>query len=73
MIVNIFDYNMAFQNAHRALLVKHGRIPSPNHMTILQKLWQQEYGIRIIVGNCRFEKLDFATQQDATLFLLRWS
>jgi len=42
-------------------------------MTILQKLWQQEYGIRIIVGNCRFEKLDFATQQDATLFLLRWS
>jgi len=75
MIVDIRKVNIAFNNAHRALLEKYGHPPSGgNHWKTVKQWWEQEYGVRLIAdsGWARFDRLEFESEKDMTMFVLRW-
>lgn len=73
MIVNIGECGSAFSNAHKALLDRRGNMILGDHWRQMIEWWQEEYNIKVIAGNSRFEQLEFATEQDYTMFMLKWA
>ena len=68
VIVVIADIEKAFQNAHFALLKKRCR-PQQN-LSMMKQWWWEEYEVTVIDD---WFALEFNSEQEITMFLLRWS
>ena len=75
MIVDIGKIHVVFNNAHRALLDKYGTPKSGDHWQKTCAMWEQEYDVRLIsdVNWARVDRLEFKSEEDMTMFLLKWS
>jgi len=71
VIVKISEISQVFYHAHMALV--NGRKFPDNHWKEMVNLWEKEYGVKVISKNGRFYSLEFASEVDCTVFLLRWS
>ena len=61
----------SFHKAHTALTQRYAYL-NPSRKK-LRELWKQVYGIKIIIENERWCAVEFDTEEDYTIFLLRWS
>lgn len=69
--VKILDFLTAFNNAHKALIDKR----KPATRPIAQEQWQEEYGSVVInqPGWNQWQYIEFASQEDFTMFVMRWA
>lgn len=76
--VKILNFLTAFNNAHKALIDKR----KPATRPIAQEQWQEEYGSTVItqpgwgqfdpIGWGQWQYIEFASQEDFTMFVMRW-
>ncbi len=63
-----------YHNSFEPVLAIHRQMHTEKHDPLLHKLWEETYGYSI-----RFDKwgfvigIDFPSEEDAILFMLRWS
>ena len=70
VIVVIAEIPQAFQHAHHAIIAKRGIPTTGQWLKTMKQLWWEEYGVTVIKD---WFALEFATEQELTMFLLRWS
>lgn len=63
--------NSTFHKAHTALVKKYAYL-NPSRKK-LRELWKQVYGVKIIIENDRWAAAEFNSEENYTIFLLRWS
>lgn len=75
MIVDIGDIPDAFKRAHSALIDRRGMPYANDHPEVLMQWWQEEYRAKILPDTSwsRWGQLEFESEEDYTMFLLRWS
>ena len=69
--VKILNFLTAFNNAHKELIAKR----MPENRPIAQEIWQEEYGSIVITqpGWGQWQYIEFASQEDFTMFVMRWA
>jgi predicted metal-dependent hydrolase len=69
------NINTAFVKANLALLSKYSQEfqDSKDKETLLEKLWLKEYGVQLVKSNQQYCNLKFASGEDRTVFLIKWS
>ncbi len=82
--VKIDDIKPAFNNAHRVMWAKHsgGKI-LPANSKLPEQWWEIEYGVKIITAHKvdafsrhhygAWVAAEFASEEELTWFMLRWS
>lgn len=79
--VEISDCLIQFDCAHAALIESLGgaghlvktSISGQNHWQAMEHNWQKLYGAKPVRENGRWKYLDFDSEKQYTLFILRWS
>ncbi len=84
--VRIDDIQPAFNNAHRVMWAKHsgGRVLTwKEGQTLPAEWWKLEYGVKILTGYKidafgreypeAWVEAEFASEEELTWFMLRWS
>lgn len=67
--------NTAFVKANLALLQKYSQDfkNNDNKGILLEQLWLKEYGIELVKSYNQYSNLKFVSEEDRTVFLLKWS
>lgn len=67
--------NTAFVKANLALLQKYSQDfkNNDNKDILLEQLWLKEYGIELVKSYNQYSNLKFVSEEDRTVFLIKWS
>ena len=67
--------NTAFVKANLSLLRKYSQDfkNNDNKDILLEQLWLKEYGIELVKSYNQYSCLKFASEEDRTVFLIKWS